>query len=213
LGHPVFRPFPLYCNTLCHADNPEELVHLAELAFMHSTQIVINKSINGWKTIQYEIIRDQYNNCTMVCNMENIDPLGFLTGESIVVAPSQTLSNDEFYLLRSVSIKVARYLNIVGECSIQFALNPLCSEYYIMKVNARLSNSSALASKATGYPLAYITAKQALGMSLVELIENRITNETYDCFEPSLDHITGKVPKWNSRELNQHSNKIENSSK
>jgi carbamoyl-phosphate synthase/aspartate carbamoyltransferase/dihydroorotase len=127
--------------------------------------------------------------------MENIDPLGLRKGESIVVVPSQTISNDEYNLLRSVSIKVARYLNIIGECNIQFALNPLSSEYYIMKVNVRLSSSSGLASIATGYPLAYITAKLALGMSLVELIENRITNETYDYFEPSLDHITIKVPK------------------
>jgi carbamoyl-phosphate synthase/aspartate carbamoyltransferase/dihydroorotase len=144
--------------------------------------------------------------------MENIDPLGIHTGESIVVAPSQTLSNDEYNLLRSVAIKVVRHLGIVGECNIQFALNPLRSEYYIIEVNARLSRSSALASKATGYPLAYIAAKLALGMSLVEL-KNSITNVTCACFEPSLDYVAIKVPRWDLRKFVRVSNKIGSSSK
>ena len=144
--------------------------------------------------------------------MENIDPLGIHTGESIVVAPSQTLSNDEYNLLRSVSIKVVRHLGIVGECNVQFALNPLCSEYYIIEVNARLSRSSALASKATGYPLAYIAAKLALGMSLVEL-RNSITNVTCACFEPSLDYVAIKIPRWDLRKFVRCSNKIGSSSK
>ena len=144
--------------------------------------------------------------------MENIDPLGIHTGESIVVAPSQTLSNDEYNLLRSVSIKVVRHLGIVGECNVQFALNPSCNEYYIIEVNARLSRSSALASKATGYPLAYIAAKLALGMSLVRL-KNSITNVTCACFEPSLDYVTIKVPRWDLSKFIRCSNKIGSSSK
>ena len=144
--------------------------------------------------------------------MENIDPLGIHTGESIVVAPSQTLSNDEYNLLRSVSIKVVRHLGIVGECNVQYALNPSRSEYYIIEVHARLSRSSALASKATGYPLAYIAAKLGLGMSLVQL-RNSITNETCACFEPSLDYVTIKVPRWDLRKFIRCSNKIGSSSK
>jgi len=144
--------------------------------------------------------------------MENIDPLGIHTGESIVVAPSQTLSNDEYNLLRSVAIKVVRHLGIVGECNVQFALNPSSNEYYIIEVNARLSRSSALASKATGYPLAYIAAKLALGTSLVQL-RNSITNVTCACFEPSLDYVAIKVPRWDLSKSNQCSNEIESSSK
>ena len=146
-----------------------------------------------------------------MCNMENIDPLTLRTGESIVVVPSQTLSSDEYNLLRSVSIKVVRHLAVVGVCNVQFTLNPLCSEYYVIKVNARLSCSSALASKVTGYPLAYIAAKLALGMSLVEL-KNTITNETCACFEPNFDYVAVKTPRWDLRQFARCSNKIGSSS-
>ena len=194
------------------ADNREELIPLVTSALAHSSQLLIDKSLKGWKEVEYEVVRDQYDNCIVVCNMENIDPLGIHTGESIVVAPSQTLSNEEYNLLRSVSIKVVRHLGIVGECNVQYALNPLRSEYYIIEVNARLSRSSALASKATGYPLAYIAAKLALGMSLVEL-RNSITNETCACFEPSLDYVAIKVPRWDLRKFVRCSNKIGSSMK
>ncbi|CAF4122334.1 unnamed protein product [Rotaria sp. Silwood2] len=194
------------------AENREELIPLVTSALAHSSQLLIDKSLKGWKELEYEVVRDQYDNCIVVCNMENIDPLGIHTGESIVIAPSQTLSNDEYNLLRSVSIKVVRHLGIVGECNVQFALSPFSNEYYIIEVNARLSRSSALASKATGYPLAYIAAKLALGMSLVEL-KNSITNETCACFEPSLDYVTIKIPRWDLRKFVRCSNKIGSSMK
>jgi len=193
-------------------DNSEKLIALVTSALDESPLILIHKSFKGWKKVEYEVVRDQYDNCITICNMESIDPLGIHIGESIVVAPSRTLSNDEYNLLRSVSIKVVRHLSIVGACSVQFALNPLCIEYYIIKVNAALSRSSALASKATDYPLAYIKANLALGANLPEL-KNNITNATSFCFEPSVDYVTIKVPRWNLSESNRDSNKIESSSK
>ncbi|CAM2704180.1 unnamed protein product [Rotaria socialis] len=214
LGYPVLvrAAFALGGLGSGFADNREQLIPLVTSALAHSSQLLIDKSLKGWKELEYEVVRDQYDNCIVVCNMENIDPLGIHTGESIVVAPSLTLSNDEYNLLRSIAIKVVRSLGIVGECNVQFALNPCSTEYYIIEVNARLSRSSALASKATGYPLAYIAAKLALGMSLVEL-KNAITNETCACFEPSLDYVAVKIPRWDLRKFVRCSNKIGSSMK
>jgi len=172
-----------------------ELREKAKRAFAFSTQILVEKYLGGWKEIEYEVVRDAYDNCITVCNMENFDPMGIHTGESIVVAPSQTLTNSEYHKLRDISIKVIRHLGIVGECNIQFALDPFSEDYRIIEVNARLSRSSALASKATGYPLAFIAAKLALGYSLIEL-ENKITKATKSCFEPALDYIVIKIPRW-----------------
>lgn len=177
------------------ANNEEELSKLLKLSFSNSSQVIVDKSLKGWKEVEYEIVRDAYDNCIAVCNMENIDPLGIHTGESIVVAPSQTLTNYEYNMLRSVSIKIIKYLGIVGECNIQYALDPKSEKYYIIEVNARLSRSSALASKATGYPLAYIAAKLGLGYSLAD-IKNSITKNTTSCFEPSLDYCVVKIPRW-----------------
>lgn len=190
----------------------DELVQIANSAFALTNQILIDKSLKGWKEIEYEVVRDVYDNCITVCNMENIDPLGIHTGESIVVAPSQTLTNEEYNLLRSTALKVIRKLGIVGECNIQYALNPHSLEYYIIEVNARLSRSSALASKATGYPLAYIAAKLALNYSLVEL-KNSVTQCTTSCFEPSLDYCVVKVPRWDLRKFSRVSKKIGSSMK
>lgn len=180
-------------------NSENELVELLERTFTKTTQVIIDKSLKGWKEIEYEMVRDRYDNTISVCNMENIDPLGIHTGESIVVAPSQTLTDEEYHMLRSVAIKVVKHLGIVGECNIQYALNPNSLEYYIIEVNARLSRSSALASKATGYPLAYIASKLGLGYSLLEL-KNRITN-TSACFEPSLDYCVVKVPYWDLKKF------------
>ncbi len=173
----------------------DELKNKANRAFSYSPQILVEKYLGGWKEIEYEVVRDSYDNCITVCNMENFDPMGIHTGESIVVAPSQTLTNSEYHKLREISIRVIRHLGIVGECNIQFALDPFSEDYRIIEVNARLSRSSALASKATGYPLAYIAAKLALGHSLAEL-ENTITKATKSCFEPALDYIVVKIPRW-----------------
>jgi carbamoyl-phosphate synthase/aspartate carbamoyltransferase/dihydroorotase len=170
------------------------------IALSNSSQVIIDKSLRGWKEVEYEVVRDAYDNCITVCNMENVDPLGVHTGESVVVAPSQTLTDYEYNLLRSVSIKVIRSLKIVGECNIQFALNPNSNDYFIIEVNARLSRSSALASKATGYPLAYIAAKLSLGYSLIEL-KNSITRDTTACFEPSLDYCVVKMPRWDLKKF------------
>ena len=175
--------------------NEEELIDRAKRAFAYSTQVLVEKYLGGWKEIEYEVVRDAYDNCITVCNMENFDPMGIHTGESIVVAPSQTLTNSEYHKLRNISIQVIRHLGIVGECNIQFALDPFSEDYGIIEVNARLSRSSALASKATGYPLAFIAAKLALGYSLIEL-ENMITKVTKSCFEPALDYIVVKIPRW-----------------
>lgn len=177
------------------ANSVKELRNLAQQAFAHSNQLIIDKSLKGWKEVEYEVVRDAYDNCITVCNMENVDPLGIHTGESIVVAPSQTLSNKEYNMLRTTAINVIRHFGIVGECNIQYALNPNTEEYYIIEVNARLSRSSALASKATGYPLAYVAAKLALGVRLPD-IHNSVTGKTTACFEPSLDYCVVKIPRW-----------------
>ena len=175
--------------------NEEELNKLAENAFSYSPQILVEESIKGWKEVEYEVVRDIYDNCITVCNMENFDPLGIHTGESIVVAPSQTLSNDEYHKLRALSIKIIRKIGVVGECNVQFALDPNSEDYRVIEVNARLSRSSALASKATGYPLAFVAAKLGLGYGLHEL-KNSVTKVTTACFEPALDYIVVKIPRW-----------------
>jgi carbamoyl-phosphate synthase large subunit len=175
--------------------NEEDLVRETSKALSYSPQILVEESLKGWKEIEYEVVRDQYDNCITVCNMENFDPLGIHTGESIVVAPSQTLTNTEYYKLRQLSIEIIRHLGIVGECNIQFALDTGSEEYRVIEVNARLSRSSALASKATGYPLAFVAAKLALGYGLHEL-KNSVTKTTSAFFEPALDYIVCKIPRW-----------------
>lgn len=177
------------------ANNMEELRTLAQKSFSTSDQILVEESLKGWKEVEYEVVRDQFDNCITVCNMENFDPIGIHTGESIVVAPSQTLSNREYHKLRSIGIKTIRHLGIVGECNIQYALDPFSEEYRVIEVNARLSRSSALASKATGYPLAFVAAKLSLGYSLAEL-KNSVTQTTSAFFEPSLDYLVVKLPRW-----------------
>ncbi|MCG8579540.1 MAG: carbamoyl-phosphate synthase (glutamine-hydrolyzing) large subunit [Bacteroidales bacterium] len=177
----------------CHST--EELIERAENAFSYSNQILVEESLKGWKEVEYEVVRDAYNNCITVCNMENFDPLGIHTGESIVVAPSQTLSNAEYHKLRELAIKIIRHIGIVGECNVQYALDPYSEDYRVIEVNARLSRSSALASKATGYPLAFIAAKLGLGYSLHEL-KNSVTKTTTAFFEPALDYIVCKIPRW-----------------
>jgi carbamoyl-phosphate synthase large subunit len=177
------------------AANRKELVELAKKAFSYTNQILIEEYLGGWKELEYEVVRDQYDNCVVVCSMENVDPMGIHTGESIVTAPVQTLSASENFMLRSLSIKVIRHLGIIGECNIQFALDPHSEDYRIIEVNARLSRSSALASKATGYPLAFIATKLSLGYGLPE-IRNVITGETSACFEPALDYVVVKFPRW-----------------
>jgi carbamoyl-phosphate synthase large subunit len=176
-------------------DNQEELKVLAQKAFSYSPQILVEESIKGWKEVEYEVVRDKYDNCITVCNMENFDPLGIHTGESIVVAPSQTLSNSEYHKLRAISIKIIRRVGVVGECNVQFALDPNSEDYRVIEVNARLSRSSALASKATGYPLAFVAAKLGLGYGLHEL-KNSVTKVTTAAFEPALDYCVVKIPRW-----------------
>lgn len=175
--------------------NEKELRKALKTAFAYTPQVLIEEDLRGWKEIEYEVVRDSFDNCITVCNMENFDPLGVHTGESIVISPSQTLSNMEYQLLRDISIRTIRHFKIVGECNIQFALNPNTLDYRVIEVNARLSRSSALASKVTGYPLAYIAAKLALGYNLTEL-KNSITQKTYSCFEPALDYVALKIPRW-----------------
>lgn len=177
------------------ADNEEELNKLAEKAFSFSPQVLVEKSLKGWKEIEYEVVRDRYDNCITVCNMENFDPLGIHTGESIVVAPSQTLSNSEYHKLRALSIKIIRHIGIVGECNVQYAFDPKSEDYRVIEVNARLSRSSALASKATGYPLAFVAAKLGMGYGLFEL-KNSVTKTTSAFFEPALDYVVCKIPRW-----------------
>jgi len=189
------------------AEDEEQLRELAAKAFAISDQILIDQDLRGWKEIEYEVVRDCRDNCITVCNMENFDPLGVHTGDSIVVAPSQTLSNSEYFKLRATSIKVIRSLGIVGECNIQYALNPNSEEYCIIEVNARLSRSSALASKATGYPLAYVATKLCLGKDLVS-IRNSINKSTTACFEPSLDYCVVKVPRWDLSKFSKVSTKL-----
>ncbi len=176
-------------------ENQEELTLLARKAFSYSPQILVEESIKGWKEVEYEVVRDKYDNCITVCNMENFDPLGIHTGESIVVAPSQTLSNAEYHKLRAISIKIIRRVGVVGECNVQFALDPNSEDYRVIEVNARLSRSSALASKATGYPLAFVAAKLGLGYGLHEL-KNSVTKVTTAAFEPALDYCVVKIPRW-----------------
>lgn len=176
-------------------DNEEELNKLAEKAFSFSPQVLVEKSLKGWKEIEYEVVRDRYDNCITVCNMENFDPLGIHTGESIVIAPSQTLSNSEYHKLRALSIKIIRHIGIVGECNVQYAFDPKSEDYRVIEVNARLSRSSALASKATGYPLAFVAAKLGMGYGLFEL-KNSVTKTTSAFFEPALDYVVCKIPRW-----------------
>lgn len=177
------------------ADNEEELNKLCEKAFAFSPQVLVEKSLKGWKEIEYEVVRDRYDNCITVCNMENFDPLGIHTGESIVIAPSQTLTNTEYHKLRALSIKIVRHIGIVGECNVQYAFDPESEDYRVIEVNARLSRSSALASKATGYPLAFVAAKLGMGYGLFEL-KNSVTKTTSAFFEPALDYVVCKIPRW-----------------
>ncbi len=197
LGYPVIiRPaFTLGGLGSGFCDNDEEMDQLAKKAFSYSPQILVEKSLKGWKEIEYEVVRDRYNNCITVCNMENFDPLGIHTGESIVVAPTQTLTSAEVNKLREIAIRIVRHVGIVGECNVQFALDTDSEDYRVIEVNARLSRSSALASKATGYPLAFVAAKLGLGYGLPQL-KNSVTHSTSACFEPTLDYVVCKLPRW-----------------
>ncbi len=192
--------------------NRDELVKRAENAFSYSNQILVEESIKGWKEVEYEVVRDAYNNCITVCNMENFDPLGIHTGESIVVAPSQTLTNSEYHKLRELAIKIIRHIGIVGECNVQYALDPNSEDYRVIEVNARLSRSSALASKATGYPLAFVAAKLGLGYGLHHL-KNSVTKQTVAFFEPALDYIVCKIPRWDLNKFTGVSRQIGSSMK
>jgi len=189
------------------AYNMDELRALVSVSFSHSPQVLVEKSLRGWKEVEYEVVRDAWGNCITVCNMENFDPLGIHTGESIVVAPSMTLDNEDYNMLRNTAVKVVRHLGVVGECNIQYALDPFSAAYFIIEVNARLSRSSALASKATGYPLAYVAAKLSLDYSLPQL-RNSVTGKTTACFEPSLDYLAVKLPRWDLKKFPKVSNKI-----
>lgn len=209
LGYPVLvrAAFALGGLGSGFADDPEELHALASKALANSEQITLDKSLRGWKEVEYEVVRDRFDNCVTVCNMENLDPLGIHTGESIVVAPSQTLSDREYQMLRSASLRIVRSLDIVGECNVQYALDPRSEAYYVIEVNARLSRSSALASKATGYPLAYVAARLALGEHLGEM-RNPATGATSACFEPSLDYCVVKVPRWDLAKFERADHRI-----
>ncbi len=193
-------------------DNEEELISLANKAFSYSPQVLVEKSLKGWKEIEYEVVRDRFDNCITVCNMENFDPLGIHTGESIVVAPSQTLTNSEYHLLRELAIKIVRHIGIVGECNVQYAFDPESEDYRVIEVNARLSRSSALASKATGYPLAFVAAKLGLGYGLFDL-KNSVTKSTPAFFEPALDYIVCKIPRWDLSKFHGVSREIGSSMK
>lgn len=195
-----------FCN------NEQELEALAEKAFNYSPQLLVEKSLKGWKEIEYEVVRDRYDNCITVCNMENFDPLGIHTGESIVVAPSQTLTNSEYHKLREIAIRIVRHIGIVGECNVQYAFDPDSEDYRVIEVNARLSRSSALASKATGYPLAFVAAKLALGYGLFEL-KNSVTKTTTAFFEPALDYVVCKIPRWDLAKFHGVSREIGSSMK
>jgi carbamoyl-phosphate synthase large subunit len=194
----------------CYDD--DDLDKMAKKAFSYSPQILLEESLKGWKEVEYEVVRDRFDNCITVCNMENFDPLGIHTGESIVVAPSQTLSNSEYHKLRKISIDVIRHIGIVGECNIQYALDPDSEDYRVIEVNARLSRSSALASKATGYPLAFVAAKLGLGFGLHQL-KNSITRTTPAFFEPALDYIVCKIPRWDLNKFTGVSKLIDSSMK
>ncbi len=193
-------------------DNSTELKELTTKAFNYSDQLLIEKSLKGWKEVEYEVVRDRHDNCITVCNMENFDPLGIHTGESIVVAPSQTLTNSEYHKLRELAIKIVRHIGIVGECNVQYALHPESEDYRVIEVNARLSRSSALASKATGYPLAFVAAKLGLGMGLFDL-KNSVTKTTPAFFEPALDYIVVKIPRWDLGKFSGVSKQIGSSMK
>lgn len=214
LGYPVIvrAAYTLGGQGSGFCNNDEELKKLAATAFSFSPQCLIEESLKGWKEVEYEVVRDCYDNCITVCNMENFDPLGIHTGESIVVAPSQTLTNSEYHKLREIGIKVIRHIGIVGECNIQYALDPNSEDYRVIEVNARLSRSSALASKATGYPLAFVAAKLGLGFGLYEL-KNNVTKITSACFEPALDYIVCKIPRWDLNKFNGVSKQIGSSMK
>mmetsp|Transcript_9613 Transcript_9613/g.36018 ORF Transcript_9613/g.36018 Transcript_9613/m.36018 type:complete len:1506 (-) Transcript_9613:175-4692(-) len=214
IGYPVLirAAFALGGLGSGFAHDRKELVDLASKAFSCSSQILIDQDLRGWKEVEYEVVRDVRDNCITVCNMENFDPLGIHTGDSIVVAPSQTLSNREYFKLRSTALKVVRHLGIVGECNIQYALHPDSERYCIIEVNARLSRSSALASKATGYPLAYVAAKLSLGNDLVS-IRNSVTKNTTACFEPSLDYLVVKMPRWDLKKFQRVSTDLGSSMK
>jgi carbamoyl-phosphate synthase large subunit len=209
IGYPVMLRIAYALGGLgsgiCKAE--KEVRETSEKALAHTKQVLVEEYLEGWKEVEYEVVRDRFDNCITVCNMENFDPMGIHTGESIVVAPSQTLSNAEYHLLRSVSIKAVKHLGIVGECNIQFALDPRSEDYRIIEVNARLSRSSALASKATGYPLAFIAAKLGLGYGLTEL-QNSITRSTMACFEPALDYVVVKIPRWDLKKFRLVSKRI-----
>ncbi len=214
LGYPVIvrAAYTLGGQGSGFCNNDDELRKLAANAFSFSPQCLIEESLKGWKEVEYEVVRDCYDNCITVCNMENFDPLGIHTGESIVVAPSQTLTNSEYHKLREIGIKVIRHIGIVGECNIQYALDPNSEDYRVIEVNARLSRSSALASKATGYPLAFVAAKLGLGFGLYEL-KNNVTKTTTACFEPALDYIVCKIPRWDLNKFNGVSKQIGSSMK
>ncbi|MFZ0281955.1 MAG: carbamoyl-phosphate synthase large subunit, partial [Bacteroidales bacterium] len=194
------------------ASNIDELRNLASKAFSYSDQILVEESLKGWKEVEYEVVRDKFDNCITVCNMENFDPLGIHTGESIVVAPSQTLTNSEYHKLRELSIRIIRHIGIIGECNVQYALSPDSEDYRVIEVNARLSRSSALASKATGYPLAFIAAKLGLGYGLHQL-KNSVTRNTSAFFEPALDYIVCKIPRWDLNKFEGVSHHIGSSMK
>jgi len=214
LGFPIIirAAFTLGGQGSSFCSSEQELMLQAAKAFNFSDQILVEESLKGWKEIEYEVVRDCYDNCITVCNMENFDPLGIHTGESIVVAPSQTLTNNEYHKLRQISIKIIRHIGIVGECNVQYALDPESEEYRVIEVNARLSRSSALASKATGYPLAFVAAKLALGYGLHEL-KNSVTKNTSAFFEPALDYIVCKIPRWDLNKFRGVSKQIGSSMK
>lgn len=214
LGYPVIirAAYTLGGQGSGFASNPAELQILAQKAFSYTNQILVEESLKGWKEVEYEVVRDRFDNCITVCNMENFDPLGIHTGESIVVAPSQTLTNSEYHKLRELAIKIIRHIGIVGECNVQYALSPDSEDYRVIEVNARLSRSSALASKATGYPLAFIAAKLGLGYGLHQL-KNSVTKNTTACFEPALDYIVCKIPRWDLNKFHGVSHTIGSSMK
>ncbi len=214
LGYPVIlrAAYTLGGQGSGFCSDEDELVRLASRAFSHSPQILVEESLKGWKEIEYEVVRDRFDNCITVCNMENFDPLGIHTGESIVVAPSQTLTNREYHKLRRLSIDVIRHIGVIGECNIQYALDPNSEDYRVIEVNARLSRSSALASKATGYPLAFVAAKLGLGYGLHEL-KNSVTRTTSAFFEPALDYIVCKIPRWDLNKFSGVSKLIDSSMK
>ena len=202
IGYPVIAraAFALGGLGSGFANNKDELTELVSRSLTSSPQVLIERSMKGWKEAEYEVVRDGADNCITVCNMENFDPLGIHTGDSIVIAPSQTMDDIEYHMLRTAAIKIVRHLGIVGECNVQYALDPVSLKYCVIEVNPRLSRSSALASKATGYPLAFIAAKIALGYLLPDL-RNSITRVTSACFEPSLDYVVTKIPRWDIRKF------------